>query len=273
MTDAAYLVWRMRANIADAKRRGGRVLDQLDATDGVLAAGLPYWEGLDDRVSGQISPVVASGIAVLRGLADQAASLSAETGMLEQYASDMLSATGTYAALVSSVSGSGFHVPGFDPQVVTEQSDRYTDRRTYAERLRSFDPELGGVYEEIWQVLARTDSAPERAALAMMRQAFDHLVDKLAPVDRVRAEPGWVPEDPDKPDQVTRRQRLEYIADHVLEGDAKRRLMHARINHVSEVYQSLNKLHSRQALDAEAAVAALRSMADFLERLVDDLAI
>lgn len=273
MPKAAVLVEGMRGNIARAKARTGSLLDKLDAADSVLEAGVPYWHGLDELPPGQKSPVVTSGIALLEGLAARSAVFDAETVALERVGDEALSLTGTYAALVSSVSTAGEPVAGFDLQIITQRADSYADRQRYAQRLRSFDEELGRTYEEIWQVLARTDSSPERAALAMMRQSFDQLVDKLAPPDQVRAKPGWVPQDPDKPDQVTRRQRLEYIADHVLEDDAKRPLMHARIDHVLEVYRNLNEFHSRQRLDAVLAVAALRSMADFLERLVDDLAI
>jgi len=129
MPETGDLVRGMRVDIARAKRHAGGFLDKLEATDGVLAVGLPYWQGLDERFSGQNPPIVASGIAVLQGLAEQTARLNAEAIILEEHPDELLSATGTYAALVSSVSVSGFQVEGFDPQTVTERADHYADGR------------------------------------------------------------------------------------------------------------------------------------------------
>jgi len=61
----------------------------------------------------------------------------------------------------------------------------------YAKRFTRLDATLGKTYLEIWEVLYGTRAEPERGALYLIRQAFDHFFDKLAPVDDVRRSSYW----------------------------------------------------------------------------------
>jgi hypothetical protein len=63
------------------------------------------------------------------------------------------------------------------------------EHQAYADRFASLDPELGRVYGGIAEVLFATRAVPVRTALGLMRQAFDALLDKLAPTMGFPREP------------------------------------------------------------------------------------
>jgi hypothetical protein len=83
-----------------------------------------------------------------------------------------LGATGTTAAFVNA---SVFSPDDFPVFVSPDQHE------AYVRRFSQFDPALGQTYQEIWEALYGTRADPERAALYLIRQAFDQLFAKLAP--------------------------------------------------------------------------------------------
>jgi len=82
--------------------------------------------------------------------------------------------------------------------------------KMYTSRFLAFDESLGQTYQEIWEVLYGTRADPERAALYLIRQSFDHLFGKLAPDDEVRNSPFWTPKEHEKPEQIWREERIQY---------------------------------------------------------------
>src|SRR5215213_1546126 len=70
----------------------------------------------------------------------------------------------------------------------------------YSQRFSTFDEALGRTYKEIWEALYGTRADPERAALYLIRQAFDQLLNKLSPDDAVRNSLFWTPKDNDNPE-------------------------------------------------------------------------
>jgi|GEM_PF-853111 hypothetical protein len=135
----------------------------------------------------------------------------------------------------------------------------------YAQRFAAFDEALGRTYKEIWEALYGTRADPERAALYLIRQAFDQLFDKLAPDDAVRNSAFWTPKVGDRPDEVWREERIQYAAASHIKDQARSKTVSASSRHMLDVYQALNRAHDRNTINRGKALNALAEMRSILE--------
>lgn len=140
-----------------------------------------------------------------------------------------------------------------------------SQHETYTKRFLAFDESLGKTYQEIWEVLYGTRADPERAALYLIRQSFDHLFDKLAPDNEVRKSPFWTLKEGDKPEQVWREERIQYAASTHIKDRARSETLLASSNHMLSVYKALNRAHERNNINRAKARKALEEMRTFLE--------
>lgn len=146
-----------------------------------------------------------------------------------------------------------------------------TEEPLLAERLSKLDPQLGKVYQQIWESLYGTTAEPERTALYQMRQAFDHLFEILAPDDQVRKSAYFVKKEGNKPDQVDRKERLQFAAFSRVAYRPQAQTLAASSVQLLEVYQALNQAHKRGELSREKARTALFAMQSFLQDWADAL--
>ena len=151
-------------------------------------------------------------------------------------------------------------IPSFEapPLLIAKESN-------IEDKLSAIDPALADTYREIGQIYHGTTADPARAAISMMRQAFDHLFGKLAPDDEVRKSPYWKPKKDAEPNQVTRRERMIYTAYTYIRDPARAKTLIANIDNILETYKILNELHKRGALAEEQARRALKTMSKFIE--------
>ncbi len=170
-------------------------------------------------------------------------------------------ATGTTAGLVAN---EDFDLPPYAFPPLTHHED-------YAERLSKLDPALGKTYQEIWEVLYGTRADPERGALYLIRQSFDHLFDLLAPDDEVRKSNFWRHKSGGKKSQVTREERILYAANKHIKNSARAKTLSESAKHMGDVYQDLNRVHERGELNKQQALKALAEMKGILEEWVDAL--
>lgn len=166
------------------------------------------------------------------------------------------SATGTTASIVQA---SAF-AP--DEPLVLNSPHQHDE---YARRFSQFDHALGRTYKEIWEVLYGTRADPERAALYLIRQAFDHLFAKLSPDSEVRKSPYWTKKTVGEQDRVTREERIQYAAAKHIKDGARAKTLLSSSRHMLNVYDVLNKAHKRGKLDPTNARRALAEMQAFLE--------
>jgi len=177
-----------------------------------------------------------------------------------------VNATGTTASYVPGVS----FAPSSENVIHIITPERHKE---YAERFSQFDPELGKTYKGIWEVLFGTDSGPERGALFLIRQAFDHLLSKLAPDDDVRNSQYWTKKRKGDGNKVWREERILYAASKHVKDQARAKTLVASANHMLDVYKGLNKAHHRGKLDRTKAHKALAEMQSILEEWADALEI
>lgn len=157
----------------------------------------------------------------------------------------ILSSTDSTASITSSTSSAFF--PGVTlPNELT--LPRYDQSSESVQALKNIDPSLVDTYLAIREVLYGTRSDPERAALYLIRQMFDHFFGILAPSDEVRSSDLWEKKTGNNPDQVTRRERVRYVASvNVFDHNLSKRLLDST-DHMLEVYKLLNKAHKRGSL-------------------------
>jgi hypothetical protein len=132
-------------------------------------------------------------------------------------------------------------------------------------KLRNIDPALEKTYLAIREVFYGTVADPERGALYLIRQTFDHLFGTLAPDDSVRSSKFFKPKADKEKDSVTRHERLMYAAHTHIGNNSRRNALIASFRHMLDVYDGLNKAHTRGTLNSDQARAALREMLVLLQ--------
>jgi len=172
-------------------------------------------------------------------------------------ASTFVSATGTTDVFIGNVAD--YAPSDFLVFLTPNQHEIYT------KRFMAFDEALGKTYQEIWEVLYGTRADPERAALYLIRQSFDHLFDKFAPDDEVRKSPFWTLKKGDKPEQVWRDEKIQYAAFSHVKDKSRSETILASSKHMLSVYQALNRAHERKNINRAKARQALEEMRSFLE--------
>ncbi len=158
--------------------------------------------------------------------------------------------------------------------LIDDTLSSYRRSKNYASKYLKFDAHLGKTYGEINDVLLGTTSDPERIASFTVRQAYDHLMSKLAPDDCVRASEYFSPKpEPGKELMVSRQERLSYaLATHVKDPEKAKGLA-VLSEHILKFYDLLQKAHTRGPVDKEKARAAIKTVVQYLDLWADALAL
>jgi hypothetical protein len=149
----------------------------------------------------------------------------------------------------------------------------FSTEKTLAGRLALIDPALGKVCAEIWQTLYGTSADPARSALFMIRQTWDHFFHSLAPDSEVRQSPFWTKKDGDKPDMVTREERIKFAVEHRVKDPQKKALLLTTSKQMLDLYQEFNRAHQRSDIDETTALRSLKSVYTWLTEWADALGI
>ncbi len=139
----------------------------------------------------------------------------------------------------------------------------------YARKLETLDPELGKVARSIWQAFYGGADSAERTALFLMRQLYDHFFAVLAPDDDVRRSHFFTDKQGAKPQQINRRERLQYAAYARAADKALGESLGSEADQVLVLYEQLNRLHARGALEPRAVREVLTSMQAVIEQWAD----
>jgi hypothetical protein len=235
----------------------------------------PFWEALEEKANDceEFSRVFVSGEAnvaaltvTLRNTAQlykPEVAVAATAAISASYiASNTASTYGTLLEL-------GFKPVGYDPETV--RAPDYRNRKDLGEKLSKLDPALGKVCQQIYQSVYGSTADPERAAMFMARQTWDHFFDKLAPKVEVRASKYWSQIDQKDPDLVTRTQRIKYAAYTHVKDETKRDMILASSKQMRLLYDELQKAHDRGELDRPKALRDLTTIYGWLVQWADAL--
>jgi hypothetical protein len=142
----------------------------------------------------------------------------------------------------------------------------------YAQRLEKLDPELGRYYRGISEAFFGLTENAERTAFSLARQCFDHLFAILVPDDEdVRRSRFFRKKDGEKPDVVSRVERIKFAASTRIRDAAQADLLAEQAAEMVSGYGRLQELHAREAIDREHARAVLRTFMAAIEQWIDAL--
>jgi hypothetical protein len=230
----------------------------------------PLWEQLGNSTTSDPDTVdlYESNLGILHSFRDQ---ITAYQELAMPLAGLSKNAAGTASFLISAssttatffVSTTEFSSSDFPVFLSPDRHEKYK------KRFMAFDVSLGNIYQEIWEVLYGTRGDPERGALYLLRQSFDHLFDKLAPDDEVRRSLFWKLKVGNKPQEIWRNERIQFAAATRIKDKAIARTVLASSKHILAVYQSLNAAHERKEINRAKARKALEEMRSYLEEWAD----
>lgn len=252
--------------------QGAQFLGQVSA---VLYTTKPYWIQLaaQSGSNATVIPILESGKATITEINHALVSIEPQQlpplGTLQSVslsASFFGSNTAATSSLVPLNGNTEFRVE-------TIPIPEFSKEKSLASRFAKLDPALGKVCAEIWESLYGTVADPERSALFMIRQTWDHFFNCLAPDPEVRKSPFWTMKNGPKPDLVTREERFNFAVDRHIKNPRDKALLLAACKQMVELYQGLNRAHERGELDKSKALRSLNSMYLWLVQWADALGI
>jgi hypothetical protein len=228
-----------------------------------------FWTNISgSNVAPQHGIMLQSGLSTMSQLSTEISRISQVAGEQQQCLHTLYlsaSAFGSNTVIASSLVGIEINLGKIELMPVPPADEE----RGLAERCAKHNSALGEVCGQIWDCLYGTTHDPERSALFMIRQVYDHLFAILAPDDEVRRSAYWTRKDGDKQDLVTRRERIDYAVAEKVADSVKRGLLSEESKQMLEIYQRLNAAHERGDVDADKARKALHAMHRFLVMWLD----
>lgn len=229
----------------------------------------PVWQALAnlDTDSSEYADVFTTGTHALATHRDQLNEIRDQYGSIGSQMSVISGSTDSTVA-ITAVTESFFSkglvtVTPSPPTLPTKDEAKDVEKT-----MRGLDPALHATYVSVREALYGTRSDPERAALYEIRQVFDHFFSILAPDDKVRESQYWTPKEGDKPNQVTRDERLRYAAHAHARTPVMARTLIGSSRHMLSVHDALNYAHKRGELDVNKARASIREMDTLLRQWI-----
>lgn len=142
----------------------------------------------------------------------------------------------------------------------------------YAKRLEKLDPELGRLYRGVSESFWGSVENPERGALSLARQCFDHLFDVLAPDDdEIRRSEFFNEKDGKRPLAVSRVERLKFAAANRVKDKAQADFLAEHATEMVAAYGDLQKLHTRGPIPRPYTRAVLQTFLAAIDQWIDAL--
>jgi hypothetical protein len=142
----------------------------------------------------------------------------------------------------------------------------------YARRLQQLDPELGRLFRGISEAFWGSVDNPERTALGLARQCFDHLFQVLAPDDNeIRQSSFFEQKNGDKPHAIHRLERIKFAASVRVRNKITANYLIEQAADLVQAYDDLQVLHARRPIERERAYAILKTFMAAMEEWIDAL--
>jgi len=249
----------------DAAQYAGYISDTLEHLR-------PIYTNLAERLNEDkdLATLVVSGTNSIISLNNELKSLGEEAQFVVRGTFQVAGSTNTFVSS-SSAAASMSSLETVDTQIFEPPTFLTTDDSKYAEMFDRLDPALGKTYRAIFETYYGTVSDPVRAAMALIRQSFDHFFDILAPNDKVRESEYWTPKEGNEPDKIYRRERMEYAIRTHISNETRGDTLISNLDLILKNYGFLNNLHKRGELNKEKSRTALWSIKRFLEDFIDSI--
>lgn len=250
-------IQNIKSNLNKAKGLAAESLLSIQDQIEIAEAVTPYWESDHDSHSG--GEMYASAVATLHSWAERSNDVAQDfqhsvfkLEISSTAATNTAAITGTLSQIQSGSSSQGEYIS----RIVT----RHLKRDETKKALNKIDSSLGDIYETIWQYMAYPALDPNRGPLFLLRQVFDHFLEKLAPDDEVTNQLWHVPDAELKKRNgigITRRHRIEYLAKVKVKNPGYQDTVINSSKNFTDVYENLNEAHKRGSLDENAAKKAI----------------
>lgn len=226
-----------------------------------LVAAKPYWVSLSEKYSNdpEVAPTVASGIDFLKAYNQELNNLNASLPYPQEKLISIIGSGEAFDVNTASIADV-IPIENFNFEHQPCPFIDHSNAESRAIQLENLDVSLAKTYLQVWEDLHSTRSDPERAALYLMRQTYDHFFAILAPDGDVRQSDVWKEKAGDKPDQVTRIERIEYAALSHISDQEKAKMMIASAKPILKVYDELNRAHKRGEVNPAKARNAIHAM-------------
>jgi hypothetical protein len=254
----------LQRKLANQIKEAGYIRDLARNTKGFFMA------ANESQQAGEYHNMISSGLGIMNTLYSGMDSVSDAVEQSAQYLHTYYLAASTLGT--NTAATGSFITPilvEFKSQGVITIPPADLEDKSLVSRCEKHDPALGKVCAQISECLYGTVSDPERSAMFMVRQAFDHLFSILAPNDEVRNSAFWKRKEDDKPDQITRAERIDFAIATKIADPVKQELMRQESKQMREVYGRLNAAHERGELNRQQARLALSSMYGYLRTWID----
>lgn len=253
----------LKDSVTDVSEKVGYIV----ASVGTFARG--YDAVVNLRSTGDdLDPTVASGISIASHLEETLDVLSHEANQYGQSVDlSLLLFSSASSSVVTTCNSLTPNVPGihFTPCPFLQDSDE----NTYARRLTDLHAPLGDTYRSAWNLSYTQKHDPGRAALWQMRQVLDHLFERLAPDDAVRASSFWSRKDGNKSDAIHREERLRFAAQRCIRDPARRTVLLESVQETLRSYERLNTAHKRGVIAPQTADDVFRAADAVIRRWID----
>lgn len=247
----------LEGNLEQSQQQLTQSAEELGYQLDVVRAVKPFWRYVTpDMLQG----AVASGAAIISYWREDSESWNKQS---EELLHRITVASGTATVFAANTAPIEYmHLP--KPVVDSEVIHRVTaqkDERTFVQmELVKVDASLADTYATVWQYMHLPVFDPLRGSLFLMRQVFDHFLDRLAPDSEVMSQMDFVPDEKLKQKNgkgVTRRHRIEFLAKAKIKDEGSRLLVLHSTQNFLDVYDELNHVHIRGALDEDKAKDAV----------------
>jgi hypothetical protein len=259
------------SNLIEAKKAHLNSADELDKQICIYQKGTEYYDFVDHDVF-QTTPSGTATVDFLWALEQETARIRFNAEDAYREIVSLNSSTDAFGTVTNTAYQVVNKVDNFDFVGFNKVIKRPDKDAEYVQKFNRLDPELSRLYLQILEVKRRTTAHPGKSILSDVRQAYDHLIRILAPDKEVRAQPGWQPEDPQKPKTVTRSQRLIYAINKHITDPLRRQTMLSSTTHIIVVHDELNKLyHTEKPVSPDQAFVVAEEMIEILNQWIDVL--
>lgn len=257
---------KLHRHYTEGAKFTGYILDRLEANE-------PYWDTLVDYSPDDtgIDMTVGSGEVFLRSYNQQLNNLY---NQLPDHSASLITLASSGATFDANTASLADVVPVFEGKEIDHQPCPFINQEDFSsrgDRLEKLDHSLADTYRQVWEDLHGTRSDPERAALYLMRQTYDHFFDILSPDDEVRKSSIWKKKEGEKPELVTRIERIEYAALSHINDEVQAKMLSSSAKPILKVYNELNQAHKRGELNPKKARKAVLAMDKILSDWLDAL--
>lgn len=253
----------LKDSVTDMSEKVGYIVASVDTFARGYDAVLNLGSTGDD-----LSPTVASGLRMASELERTLEGLSREASQYGQSVDLSLSLFSTASSsVVTTCNSLTPNVPGihFRPCPFLQDSDE----NTYARKLSELHAPLGDTYRSAWNLSYTQQHDPGRGALWQMRQVLDHLFERLAPDDAVRASGFWSQKEGDRSDAIHREERLRFAAHRCIRDPTRRTVLLESVQETLRSYERLNTAHKRGAIAPQTADDVFRAADAVIRRWID----